>query len=66
MKFGLAGVAFVLDQAGRVSGDARHRSAAVKGLGIIRAAAHDAGAGAEWSETTDIISGTPMAATCST
>ena len=54
---GLAGVAFVLEQTATVGGEGRHRSAAGKALGVIRAAAHDAGAGSEWSDTTDIISG---------
>lgn len=54
---GLAGVAFTLDEAARATGEARYRSASRKALGVIRAAARDAGAGAEWSETTDVISG---------
>ena len=54
---GLAGVAFVLEQAGKVGGEGRHRSAAVQSVGIIRAALREVGKGSEWSETTDIISG---------
>ena len=54
---GVAGVAYVLGQAAVVGGEARHRAAADKALGVVRAAAHDAGAGVEWSDTSDIISG---------
>lgn len=54
---GLAGVAFVLDEVARASGQPRYRTASAKVLGSIRAAAREVGAGAEWSDTTDIISG---------
>jgi len=54
---GLSGVAFVLDEAAATTGQAKYRTASVKALGVVMAGAHEAGAGAEWSETTDIVSG---------
>jgi lantibiotic modifying enzyme len=54
---GLAGLAFTLETVARASGNARHRAAARKALGTLVGGARDAGAGAEWSDTTDIISG---------
>ena len=54
---GLGGVAFVLDEAAAATGRATYRTASAKALGVVIAAAHEAGAGAEWSETTDIVSG---------
>ena len=54
---GLAGVAFVLDETARVSNRPAYRTAARKALGIIMASAREVGAGAEWTDTTDIISG---------
>jgi lantibiotic modifying enzyme len=54
---GLAGVAYTLEEAGRATDQARYRTAARKALGMVVAAAHDTGAGAEWNDSTDIISG---------
>src|SRR5262249_43993010 len=54
---GLAGVAFTLDETARATGDARYRTASLKALGVISASVRDVGAGAEWDDTTDIISG---------
>ena len=55
---GLAGIAYTLDETARVSGRAAYRTAARKALGAITAGAKATGAGVEWSDTTDIISGT--------
>src|SRR5829696_3241661 len=55
---GLAGIAFTLDETSRLSGRPVYRTSAEKALGAITAAVRPVGAGVEWSETTDIISGT--------
>lgn len=54
---GVAGWAFVLEEAYRATGDTRYRAAAQRGVDLIRAGARRAGRGIEWSDTTDIISG---------
>ena len=54
---GLAGVAFTLAETGRMSELPRFQQAESKALGVIAAAARPVGAGVEWTETTDIISG---------
>ena len=54
---GLAGLAFTLDETSRLSGRPGYRTAARKALGIITASAREVGAGVEWTDTTDIISG---------
>jgi len=54
---GLAGIAYTLEEADRARGESRYRTAIRKALGTIVASAHDAGAGAEWNDSTDIISG---------
>ncbi|HUQ84465.1 MAG TPA: lanthionine synthetase LanC family protein [Gemmatimonadaceae bacterium] len=55
---GLAGVAYTLDETSRVSDRPAYRTAARKALGLITASAKSVGEGVEWSDTTDIISGT--------
>jgi lantibiotic modifying enzyme len=54
---GLAGTAYTLEEVGRARGDSRYEAAIRKALGGILVSAHDAGAGIEWTDTTDIISG---------
>ncbi len=54
---GLAGIAYTLEEADRARGESRYRAAIQKALGDIVAAARDAGAGVEWNDSTDIISG---------
>lgn len=54
---GLAGIAYTLEEADRARGDDRHRAAIRKALGGIVGGAREVGAGVEWSESTDIISG---------
>lgn len=54
---GLSGIAFTLEEIFRASGDDKYRQGFLACLGRIKAAAIEAGAGAEWGPTTDIISG---------
>ena len=54
---GLAGIAYTLEEADRARGESRYQAAIRKALGTIVASAHDAGAGVEWNDSTDIISG---------
>ena len=54
---GLAGIAYTLAEADRARGDTRYAAAVRKSLGAIIAAAREAGAGVEWNDSTDIISG---------
>ena len=54
---GLAGIAYTLAEAGRARGDARYSAAVSKSLGAIVTAARGVGAGVEWNDSTDIISG---------
>jgi len=54
---GLAGIAFTLAETGRISADPRYLRAESRALGVITAAAREVGAGVEWTDTTDIISG---------
>ena len=54
---GLAGIAYTLEMAHRGSGQGRYRDAALRALGMLKTAAKPAGAGVEWSPSTDIISG---------
>src|SRR6476659_812287 len=54
---GLAGIAYTLEEADRASGESRYGAAIRKALGDIVAGARDAGAGVEWNDSTDIISG---------
>jgi lantibiotic modifying enzyme len=54
---GLSGVSFALEEAYKATKDERYRRGFLDGLDRIRSAAYEAGAGIEWSGTTDIISG---------
>ena len=54
---GLAGIAYTLEETDRARGESRYRAAIHKALGTIVASARDAGAGVEWNDSTDIISG---------
>jgi lantibiotic modifying enzyme len=54
---GLAGIAYTLEETDRVRGESRYRAAVQKALGTIVASARDVGAGVEWNDSTDIISG---------
>ncbi len=54
---GLAGSAFVLLETGRATGDRRFTDAAMRLTDTIVRQAKTAGAGVEWSDTTDVISG---------
>jgi lantibiotic modifying enzyme len=54
---GIAGAAFVLNATARASGRADLAAAARAALGTLMASARAAGAGVEWNESTDIISG---------
>jgi len=54
---GLAGIAYTLEEADRARGESRYSSAIQKALGDIVAGARDSGAGVEWNDSTDIISG---------
>lgn len=54
---GLAGTAIVLQHAHELTGDDRYRDGAVRVLSLLERSARPAGAGVEWNESTDIISG---------
>ncbi len=54
---GAAGLSFVLEEVYRSSGQQRFRDAFLQGLSLIKAGARPAGAGIEWDNVTDIISG---------
>ena len=54
---GTAGLAYMFDEVARASGHDRFRRASAKALGEIVAGARNVGAGVEWNETSDIISG---------
>ena len=54
---GLAGIAYTLEEADRARGAARYQAAVRKAVGTIVASARDSGAGVEWNDSTDIISG---------
>lgn len=54
---GLSGLAFVLEEAYKATKDKKYRNGFLDILGRIVARAKPAGAGIEWSPTTDIISG---------
>ena len=54
---GLAGLGFVLAEVWRATGDARYRDAARRVVTTLQARAIARGAGVEWNDTTDIISG---------
>jgi lantibiotic modifying enzyme len=54
---GLAGIGFVLSEAARHTGDTRYRDGARRVVARLRERAVARGAGVEWNDTTDIISG---------
>jgi lantibiotic modifying enzyme len=54
---GLSGVAFALEETYRVTREDKYRRGFLACLDRIRASSKSAGAGIEWSSTTDIISG---------
>jgi lantibiotic modifying enzyme len=54
---GLSGLAFALEETFRATKEEKYRRGFLDCLGRIAAAATSAGAGVEWSPTTDIISG---------
>jgi len=54
---GLSGVAFALEETYKASREEKYRKAFLQCLGRISSGAKSAGAGIEWSPTTDIISG---------
>jgi lantibiotic modifying enzyme len=54
---GVAGRAFVLAETWRATGDQRYREAALRGVALLREHARGSGAGVEWSDSADIISG---------
>ncbi len=54
---GLAGSAFVLQETGKATGDRRFTDAALRATDLIVRQAKTVGAGVEWGDTTDIISG---------
>jgi lantibiotic modifying enzyme len=54
---GLSGIAFALEETYKAAKDGRYRQGFLDCLGRIRAAAHVAPGGIEWSPTTDVISG---------
>jgi lantibiotic modifying enzyme len=54
---GVAGIAFTLEEAARLSGKATYKTAARRALSLLASGARPAGAGVEWSPSTDIISG---------
>lgn len=54
---GLAGVGYTLIETANLARDAKYRDGAKQAADRIRALAREAGAGVEWSDTTDIIGG---------
>jgi lantibiotic modifying enzyme len=54
---GVSGISFVLEETYRLSGLKRHRDGVLLGLDKIRSGAIRAGKGVEWTNVTDIISG---------
>jgi lantibiotic modifying enzyme len=54
---GLAGIGFVLSEVGRHTASAKYREGARRVVAILEARAVDRGAGVEWNDTTDVISG---------
>jgi lantibiotic modifying enzyme len=55
---GLAGVGFALQETFKSTGDVRYREGAKRCVELLRRRAKKAGAGVEWSDVTDVISGT--------
>ena len=54
---GIAGTMYVLERTHTLSGDAKYREASARCLALINELARPAGAGVEWSDVTDIVSG---------
>ena len=54
---GLAGIGFVLSEVGRHTSTARYRDGARRIVALLQQRAVERGAGVEWNDTTDIISG---------
>jgi lantibiotic modifying enzyme len=54
---GLAGIGFVLSEVARATSEARYRHGACRVVDVLRARAIDRGAGVEWNDTTDVVSG---------
>jgi lantibiotic modifying enzyme len=54
---GLAGTAYVLERTATLSGQRTYREAMIQCLDLVRQLARPAGAGVEWSDSTDIVSG---------
>ena len=54
---GLAGTAIVLSHVHRVTRDERYRAGVHKALALLTRSARPSGAGVEWNDSTDIISG---------
>jgi len=54
---GLAGTAFALEESYKLSGLERHRAGFLRALEVLRAKAAKSGRGVEWTNVTDIISG---------
>ncbi len=54
---GVAGISFTLEQVFKASGQASYRDGFRRGVEMIRSRAVKAGAGVEWDNVTDIISG---------
>jgi lantibiotic modifying enzyme len=54
---GLAGIGFVLGEVARQTNEARYRDAGRRVVALLGSRAIDRGAGVEWNDTTDVISG---------
>jgi len=54
---GIAGIGFTLTETFKATRDLKYRQGAMRCLQVLRERAAKAGSGVEWSETTDIISG---------
>jgi lantibiotic modifying enzyme len=54
---GVSGIGFVLGEAFRITHDQRYRDGSLKAVRVLRETARVVGAGVEWNDSTDIISG---------
>jgi lantibiotic modifying enzyme len=54
---GLAGIGFVLSEVARQTGEPRYRDGACRVVGLLHERAIARGAGVEWNDTTDVVSG---------
>jgi len=54
---GAAGIGFVLGEAFRITHDPRYRDGALKAVKVLQETARNVGAGVEWNDSSDIISG---------